>query len=285
MTRRTAPRPVSGRVVAVTGAARGIGLAIARTLAQRGGRVALGDLDADLTAREATNLGGGAVGLELDVTSTPSFTAFLDATEQQLGPLDVLVNNAGIMWVGPYAEEPEEAAARQFAVNFHGTARGMRLALPRMRARGHGHVVNIASAASKLPPSGEATYAATKHAVYGYSAAVRQELRGTGVELSIVMPVVVETELAAGTSHGRAKRLVPDEVADAVVATLERPRFDVFVPRSIAGWERLLEVLPQRGRDVLYRVMMPDQVADAEQGARQAYERKQVLDEGSGVGS
>jgi short-subunit dehydrogenase len=85
----------------------------------------------------------------------------------------------------------------------------MRLALARMRPRGHGHVVNIASAASKLPPAGEASYAATKHAVYGYSAAVRQELRGSRVEPSVVMPVVVETELAAGTSPGRAGACSP----------------------------------------------------------------------------
>jgi hypothetical protein len=212
----------------------------------------------------------------VDVTDSGSFRAYLDQAERQLGPLDVLVNNAGVMWVGAFEHEPEDAALRQFDVNFHGVVRGMKLAIPGMRRRGSGHIVNVASAASKLPPAGEASYAASKHAVYGYCMAVRQELRGTGVELSVVMPVVVETELAAGTSHGRAKRLAPAEVAEAVAGAIERPRFEVFVPRSIAGWSRVMGVLPQPGRDLLYRTMMPDQVKATDQDARKGYEERAV---------
>ncbi len=282
---RSPVRPVAGRVVAVTGAARGIGAAIAQALAEKGARVALGDLEAELAERTAARIGHDAVGLGVDVTDSASFGAFLEELQRRLGPLDVLVNNAGVMWVGAFEQEPEDAALRQFDVNFHGVVRGMKLAIPGMRRRGGGHVVNVASAASKLPPAGEASYAATKHAVYGYSKAVRQELRGTGVELSVVMPVVVETELAAGTSQGRAKRLQPEEVAEAVVGALERPRFDVFVPRSIAGWSRVMEVLPQPGRDLLYRTMMPDQVSETDQDAREAYEQRAVKGPVDGRGS
>jgi NAD(P)-dependent dehydrogenase (short-subunit alcohol dehydrogenase family) len=261
------------RVVAVTGAARGIGLAVAEALVARGDRVALGDLDGDLAAREAARL--GVLGLPLDVTSTASFTAFLDAVERELGPLDALVNNAGVMWVGRFDEEPETAAVRQVDVNFHGTARGVRLAVPRMRARGRGHVVNLASVASKLPPAGEATYSASKHAVLGYSTAVREELRGTGVDISVVMPVVVDTELAVGTSTGTSRRLRPEEVAAAVVGVLDRPRFEVFVPGRIAPVQRLHAVAPQRVRDWLYR-FMPDNVRDADLAAREHYEQRAV---------
>lgn len=267
------------RLVAITGAARGIGAAIAAELSKRGASVALGDIDPDVAVETAARLGADAAGFPLDVTDAGSFAAFLAGAEEHFSrPLDVLVNNAGIMWVGRFEDEPEAVAIRQFDVNLHGTIRGMKLALPGMRDRGAGHVVNVASAASKLPPAGEATYAATKHAVYGYSAALRQELRDSGVEISVVMPVVVETELAAGTSHGRGKRLQPEDVAAAVANVIEAPRFDVFVPRSIAAWTRLIAVAPQVGRDALYKAMMPDQVAEADQSARREYEDRRMGD-------
>lgn len=268
---------IGGRLVAITGGARGIGLAIGEALAGRGARVAIGDLDQALAEFEADRMGRGAIGLALDVTDASSFAGFLAAAEERSGqPLDVLVNNAGIMWVGAFDDESEDAALRQMSVNFHGVIRGMKLTIPAMRERGRGHIVNVASAASKLPTAGEATYSATKHAVYGYSVAVREELRGSGVDLSVVMPVVVETELAAGTSHGKGVRLQPSDVADAVVAAIEKPRFDVFVPRNIALWSRLLAVLPQRGRDALYKTMMPNQAAETDQRSREEYEQRAV---------
>jgi short-subunit dehydrogenase len=143
-----------------------------------------------------------------------------------------------------------------------------------MVARRHGHVVNVASAASRLVPAGEATYGATKHAVLGLSRAVRAELRGTGVELSVVMPVVVETELAAGTSHGRGVRLRPEDVARAVADVLDRPRFEVPVPRAVGALMALDAVLPQRLRDLAWRLAMPDQLRDADPEARRAYESR-----------
>jgi NAD(P)-dependent dehydrogenase (short-subunit alcohol dehydrogenase family) len=269
-------QPLAGRTVAVTGGARGIGAAIATELVRRGARVAIGDLDEAQAAATATALGDRAAGLRLDVTDTASFSAFLDAAEERLGPLDVLVNNAGIMWVGAFQEEPEHVAIRQFDVNVHGVLRGTKLATERMRARGRGHVVNVASAASKVGPAGEATYAATKHAVYGFSLAVREELAGTGVEVSVVMPAVVDTELAAGTSAGRTRTLKPADVGSAVADAIERPRFDVFVPRSLAALARLLALLPERARVRLSRLVVPNQVTETDQSARSAYEAEQV---------
>ncbi|HMS60871.1 MAG TPA: SDR family oxidoreductase [Solirubrobacteraceae bacterium] len=266
--------PIAGRVVAVTGGARGIGEAIARTLAGRGARVVIGDVDEAAVRATAASIGGGTIGRALDVRSTESVAAFLDHVEATLGPVDVLVNNAGVMWVGDFEDEPEAAADRMFDVNFHGVARGVRLAAPRMRARGSGHIVTVASVASHVAPAGEATYAASKHAVLGYLTAVRQELRGTAVRLSVVMPIVVKTELAAGTSPGGMPALEPQDVADAVLGAIERPRFEVFVPARVGALTRLLALLPQRGRDLLYARLVPDQAKETDAGARRAYEER-----------
>lgn len=150
-------QPLTGRVIAVTGAGRGIGRAVAARLAAAGAAVAIGDLDAELARETAGAIGahpgGRLLGLPLDVTDTHSFEDFLRTVETELGPIDVLVSNAGIMWVGPFEEEPEEAALRQFDVNVHGVLRGMKLVIPGMRKRGRGHMVNIASAASKVAPA------------------------------------------------------------------------------------------------------------------------------------
>ena len=114
----------------------------------------------------------------------------------------MLINNAGVMHVGPFLEESDEWTRRQVDVNLHGVILGMKLALPAMVARGSGHVINVASAAAKIGVPREAVYAASKHAVLGVSQSVRLELRGTGVDLSVVMPGLVRTELASGTLKG-----------------------------------------------------------------------------------
>ena len=266
-------RPLTRRVVAITGGARGLGLAMAQAIAARGAHVAIGDLDAELAANEAAKLPGGAVGLSLDVTDPRSFKEFLDGVEQRLGPVDALINNAGIMVVSPFLEEAESLTRRQMEINVHGVITGMRLVIPGMQRRRSGHVLNIASAAGKVGVAGEAVYVATKHAVVGLSEAVRYELRGTGVELSVVMPGLANTELASGMSAGRGVKLVePDEVAAAVVDTLERPRFSVYVPASLDGILRVSALLPQAARDLLNRLFQTDQIATkVDKTARAAY--------------
>jgi short-subunit dehydrogenase len=249
--RRSAQRPIAGRVVAVTGAARGIGRATARTLVARGARVAVGDLDAAAAEELGAELGGYGGGL--DVTRRESFAAFLAGAEKALGPLDVLVNNAGVMHVGPFLEEDDAWTRRQLEINAGGVALGMKLVLPGMLARGSGHVVNVASAAAKLGIPREAVYSASKHAVAGLSEAVRAELRGSGVELSLVMPGLVRTDLAAGTTRGSIV-LTPEDVAVAIAGVLERPRFDVYVPRAYAAIALLATALPRRVREPLLRL-------------------------------
>ena len=175
-----APRSLVGKVVAITGGARGIGRATAAALIAQGARLAIGDIEAALAEQTAQELGSGTIGLPLDVTDRASFERFLNEVEERLGPLDVLVNNAGIMPVGPFLEETDAMAERIIDINLHGVIFGSKLALARFVERGRGgHLVNIASSAGKTGIPGGATYSATKHAVVGLSEAIRGEFRGT----------------------------------------------------------------------------------------------------------
>lgn len=269
---------VAGRVVAVTGAGRGIGERIAVRLAAAGARVAVGDLEDAAAARVAGALGEGHLGLPLDVASAVSFAAFLEEAERTLGPVDVLVNNAGVMWVGPFTDEPEVSLRRQVEVNLVGVMHGVRLAAPAMASRGSGHIVTIASAGSVLALPGEASYAATKHGALGYLKAVREELHGSGVRVSVVMPAVVDTELAAGTATGLARRLTPDRVAEAVLDVLTRPRFEVSIPRYVDPLNRAVSLLPRPARDVLSRRLVPNQLRQCDPTARAAYQSRLEAD-------
>jgi NADP-dependent 3-hydroxy acid dehydrogenase YdfG len=268
------PRILTGQVAAITGGARGIGNETAHHLIAQGMRVAIGDLDGAATEAVAAELGSEARGYALDVTDRASFEAFVDAAEADLGPLDVLINNAGIMQLGPFLEEEDVVAERQIDINVHGVLHGMKIALPRFVARGSGHLVNIASSAGKGGFPGGATYCGTKHFVVGVSEAVRGELRDTPVELSCVMPGVVNTELAAGLKEARGVRNVnPEDVAAAIVECLQVPRFDVFVPKSIGPIYQVMSALPRGGRERISRVLKADQVlADADPAARRTYE-------------
>ncbi|HEY4280218.1 MAG TPA: SDR family oxidoreductase [Conexibacter sp.] len=274
------PRMLAGKVVAITGGARGIGRATAAALVAKGARVAIGDLDLAAAEQAAAQLSADVVALELDVTDRDSFERFLEQVEQRLGPLDVLVNNAGIMLVGPFAEESDAAAARQVEINLLGVITGSKLALARFLPRRTGHLVNVASTAGKAGIPGGATYSATKHAVVGLTEAIRGEVRGSGIETSVVMPVPVNTQLAAGLQKGRGIDLVePEDVANAIVGALEQPRHDVFVPHSIGRVTRIAVLLPRRVSEAIGRMMRTDQIlAGADPAARAAYEQRAVVE-------
>jgi NAD(P)-dependent dehydrogenase (short-subunit alcohol dehydrogenase family) len=274
-------RSLQGKVVAITGGARGIGKATAKALARQDAKIAIGDLDQALAEKTATELDTDAVGLALDVTDRDSFSRFLDQVSERLGPPDVLINNAGIMPIGPFVDEDDATARRMVDINLHGVIFGTKLAIPGMRQRGSGHIVNIASQAGKTGIPGGATYCATKHAVVGLSEAVRAELRGSGVEVSVVMPAVVDTELGSGLHETRTlKKLAPEEVADAIVKALQFPKFDVWVPASSLVIDKLLHPLPRRAREAIGRLMHVDKVlAEPDRAERASYEERAARSE------
>ena len=237
------PRQLNGKVVAITGGARGIGRATAAALLAQGARVAIGDLDAELTRQVAAELAAGAVGLPLDVTSRESFGAFLDRVERDLGPLDVLVNNAGIAPTGEFVRESDAVTSHVLEVNVTGTMLGCKLALERMLPRERGNIVNISSGLGRTPAPGLATYSASKHAIVGLTGALRRELDGTGLELHLILPNLIGTEMAAGVKPLRGSRLGrPEEVADAIVSVLQTGRREAYVPRQL-GWMVAVEAI------------------------------------------
>jgi NADP-dependent 3-hydroxy acid dehydrogenase YdfG len=237
--------------------------------------VVLGDVDPDAAGRAAEELGEAALGLPLDVTDEESFAAFLRSAGE-LGPLDVLVNNAGVMQIGSFARESGATARRMIDINAHGVARGMRLALPGMLERGHGHLINVASTAARVGVPGAATYSGTKWFVLGLSEAAHAELRGTGVEVSCVLPGFVDTELTSGVRRPAYVRLVePADIAEAIVAAIRRPRLRVWVPRSLGPVTYINGLLPRAVREGAARLLRADRVfLDYDVAARSAYEAR-----------
>jgi NADP-dependent 3-hydroxy acid dehydrogenase YdfG len=265
-----------GPVVAITGGARGIGLATAIALRDTGARIALGDINADTCEQAAADVGRGAVAAELDVRDRDSFADFLELTERELGPLDVLVNNAGIMPIGPMLEESEDTARRTVEVNLLGCLTGMKLALPGMLERGSGHIVNIASVAGKSPVPGGATYAATKAAIVSLTETARVEYAGRGLHFTCVMPSFTNTELVLGTKGTRFVPTVePADVAGAIAGAITRPRKDVYVPRSVGAILRGQPLLGRRLRDSINRKLGADRAfLDVDQNARAVYDER-----------
>jgi NAD(P)-dependent dehydrogenase (short-subunit alcohol dehydrogenase family) len=271
-----APRSLTGTVVAITGGARGIGRATARALIAQGARVAIGDIDQALATQTAEELGHGTIGLPLDVTDRASFDGFLTEVESQLGQLKVLINNAGIMPVGPFLAESDATAARMIDINLNGVLFGSKLALERFLPRNRGHLVNIASVAGKGGFPGGATYCATKHAVVGLSEAIRAEYRRTGIDVSIVMPVGVNTELYSGLPSARGiKTAEPEDVADAIVEALQTGRVDVYVPKSLKGVLRMMNVVPRSVADFFSKLLKADRILiNPDHLVRGAYEQR-----------
>ena len=262
---------LSGAAVAITGGARGIGYATAKAFIDEGAQVFIGDLDAELAKTAADELGCRGVGL--DVRSRKSFAEFLAAVD---GPLHVLVNNAGIMPAGRYVEELDAVTDSIVDVNLNGVLRGTKLALPGMLEHGSGHIVNVASYLGVVPAAGLATYCATKHAVVGFSESLRDELAGTGVTVTVVLPSAVRTDLVSGVKLGGVLPTVePKVIADAVVASCKSRPAVVAVPGWMRSYETAAALVPDRllgairGRLTRHRVL---QALDTD--ARAAYDAR-----------
>lgn len=271
-----ANRSLAGKVVAVTGGAQGIGRATATALAHRGCRVAIGDLDLTKASATAAEIGLGCRAFELNVTDRSSFESFIAQIEEHFGPVDVMINNAGIMVLGPFESESDDASRRMVEINLQGVILGTKLVIPGMKARGRGHIVNIASQAGKFGYPGGATYSATKHAVVGLSEAVRRELLGTGVDVSWVMPAVVDTQLGAGTQKVWGVGLIdPETVAEAIVDALLSGKPDIWIPRRTRALVTGSTLMPRSVSELIARLIGAYRVlGGADRGARARYENE-----------
>jgi short-subunit dehydrogenase len=270
------PRSITGKTAIVTGATGGVGKATAKALAREGLKVAIADLDQTALDAVAAEIGGGVFAKSLDVTDLAAYTAYIDEVERQLGSLDVLVNVAGIMPIGHFDAERDEITSRIIEVNLHAVIHSTKEAGRRMRSRGSGHIVNVASGAGWISGGGGATYCASKFGVVGYSEAVALELRGSGVDISVVAPAVIKTEMSAGLKEVKGVRAVaPEEVADAIVAGLKQPRFAIFVPKAIGVMALSFSAIPYRVRHFLARASNTDKLLlDFDPAARSAYESR-----------
>jgi NADP-dependent 3-hydroxy acid dehydrogenase YdfG len=265
-----------GKVVAVTGGGRGIGRATARALCDFGVEVAIGDHDVEAAQDAAAEIGGRVCARRLDVTDAESFATFVEWVEGTVGPIDVLVNNAGIMPIGPFLEETDATARRALEVNVLGCLTGMRIVLPGMISRGCGHVVNVASVAGRSPVPGGLTYAATKAAVISATETARVEYVGTGVQFTCVMPSFTATDLILGTKGLRFLPTVsPDAVATAIVRAIVRGRKDAFVPGAVGPMVRVTPLLGRRARDAINRWLGSNRTfLDVDREARADYDAR-----------
>ena len=267
---------IRDKVIVITGGARGIGLATATALHNLGAKVAIGDIDEAKVKESGADLGLDVYG-KLDVTDRDSFSDFLDQVERQLGPIDVLVNNAGIMPVGRIIDEPDAVTRRILDINVYGVILGSKLAAQRMVPRGSGHVINVASLAGEIYAAGLATYCASKHAVAAFTDSARLEYREAGVKFSMVSPAFVNTELIAGTQGARGFRNAePSEIANAIVGLIVRPKPRVRVTRAAGAMIASQKLMPRRLAEGLNRLLGGEQVftdgVDVEK--RRAYEAR-----------
>jgi short-subunit dehydrogenase len=224
---------LAGAVCLVTGASAGIGRATVDALAARGARVVA-------VARDAERLAGvGERQVAWDLAEPAGLA-------DEVGPVDVLVNNAGFGWAGPLAETPD--VERLVAVNLVAPIVLARAFVPGMVAAGRGHVVNVSSIAGYVGPRDEAVYAATKGGLIAFSESLRYELRGAGVGVTLVAPGVIATEFfeRRGSPYARAwPRPIPAaRVAESIADAIEHGRDEVFVPRWLSGVARLRGAAP-----------------------------------------
>ena len=269
-------RRIQGRVVAITGAARGIGLATAKALHRRGAKVVIGDIDGDAVVRAAAEIGPDVEPVRVDITDEQSFAAFLAHAEDRFGALDVLINNAGIMPIGPFLEESTALSKRVLDINVAGPMIGMRTALPGMIARGAGHIVNVASMAGTAPIPGGLSYGASKAAVISMTETARVEFAKSGVSFTCVLPSFTNTELIAGTRGTKfVRNLEPEEVAEGIVGAIAGRKADVFLPGILGPVARLQPVFGRRLRDFMNHLLDADTTFLAfDKSARSGYDAR-----------
>jgi 3-oxoacyl-[acyl-carrier protein] reductase len=216
-------------ICVVTGATEGIGRAIALALGKRGARLAICSRTAsrvDALVGELRTQGVTAIGRPCDVASESAVAGFAKLVKAEFGTPDVLVNNAGLAHFVPVQEMTAAQFDETMNVNVRGVFLMTRAFLPEMRARGSGHIVNIASLAGRNPVPGGAAYAASKHAVLGFSKSLFGEVRKDGVRVVAICPGSVVTpffDKSGADLQNVERKLQPEDVADAVLAALDLP--------------------------------------------------------------
>ena len=213
---------VAGKVIVVTGGARGIGRALARRFAQEGAQhVAIADLDAAEAEAVAREIGGSA--MRVDVRREADIAELIDRTEREYGPIGLFCSNAGVA-VGRGLETPDEVWQKIWEVNLMAHVYAARHLVPRMIARGGGYLLNTASAAGLLSQIGSVTYAVTKHAAVSFAEWVALTHAHEGIKVSVLCPQAVRTDMIAGAEDDVASVngiMEPEQVADAVIKGLD----------------------------------------------------------------
>src|SRR3954451_11285868 len=260
---------LAGAVVAVTGASRGIGEAVAKAAAAKQARVGLiarssADLDGVLAALPTKGATATA-----DVADRQGTIAALAEIERALGPVDVLVANAGIGAYGPFVDMSYEELERVVQVNVLGTMVAIRTVLPGMVARRRGHIVTIGSIAGRIGSPFEAAYSATKFAGVGLTEALAVEVAPYGVAVSLVNPGVVATDFGEARGHpydrDRPKPISADDVAASVIAAIEGDAAETYVPRSFRAAVVTRHLVPPLFRWGTRRSFRAELEADAAQ--------------------
>jgi 2-hydroxycyclohexanecarboxyl-CoA dehydrogenase len=201
---------LQNKVALVTGAAQGIGRAIAIRLADEGAKVAIGDIQVETARKTAAEIKSGAataIAIKLDVTSLADAIAAADTVERELGPLDILVNNAGWDKLESFVDSEPETWDRIIAINYRGPLNCCKAVVPRMQARGHGKIISIASDAGRVGSSGEAVYAGCKAGIIAFSKTLAREVARNGINVNVVCPGPTETALLKGVMENQPKIL------------------------------------------------------------------------------
>jgi 3-oxoacyl-[acyl-carrier protein] reductase len=212
-------KPLEGKVAVVTGASRGIGLAIAQRLGEMGAKLGLCSRDPkklEAATQQLRAVASAVFAMPVDVTRADQISSFVQAAQKSLGPIDILVNNAGVGWFGPTQDATEEAWDSVLDTNLKSVFLMSKAVAPSMIERKTGHIINIASLAGKNTFKNGGVYCASKWGLMGLTGCMAEDLRQYGIRVSAVCPGTVDTEFSPHTGKDPAKLLQSEDIAHAV---------------------------------------------------------------------